>query len=339
MNPLNVPEWDTMLQSFSDATIFHGSAWAGVLCETYRYQPAYFVVRLGNRLLGLLPCMEVKGWIASSRGVAIPFTDRSEPLVTESADPDELLAATLSHGRARGWKSLVLHGGSNLSLSAVPSLAFYSHDLDLSPHCDRLFQGLKNTVRRNVRQAQRNGITVELGSSMRLIDAYYALHCLTRKKHGIPPQPAKFFHSIQRSLLGTGHGFVALARAGDNPVAGAVFLHQGTQAYYKFGASDEDNLRLRGNNLVMWESICRLKREGFATLDFGRTSITNEGLRKYKLGWGTKEKTIHYYRFDFRKNAFVADRDKAHGFHNSIFRLMPPSMLRLFGRMQYRYMA
>jgi Acetyltransferase (GNAT) domain len=339
VNPLNDPHWDRTLQSFRNATIFHGSAWARVLCETYGYQPVFFVMRGDNRNLGLSACMEVKGWITGSRGVALPFTDRSEPLVMENTNPDELLAAMLSYGQGRGWKSLTLHGGSNLSLSAAPGLRFYTHSLDLSPQCDRLFQALKGAVRNQVRQAERNGITVEIGCSMHLMDAYYRLHCLTRKKHGIPPQPVEFFHNIQRKLLEQEQGFVAIARAGDRPVAGSVFLHQGMQAHYKFSASDEKNLRLRGNNLVMWESICRLKAQGFTTLDFGRTSIANEGLRKYKLGWGTNESTMHYYRFDFRNNRFVANRDRANGFHNRVFRLMPMSMLQWVGKLQYRFMA
>jgi lipid II:glycine glycyltransferase (peptidoglycan interpeptide bridge formation enzyme) len=209
----------------------------------------------------------------------------------------------------------------------------------LSPHGDRLFQSLNSSVRNQVRQAQRNGVAVEIGRSISLMDAYYSLHCLTRRKHGIPPQPVGFFHSIQRNLLQRGLGFVAIARAKAKPVAGAVFLHQGPQAYYKFSASDEDDLRLRGNNLVMWESICHLKKEGITKLDFGRTSITNEGLRRYKLRWGTKENTVHYHRFDFRKNRFVADREQANGLHNRIFGLMPIPVLRWCGRVLYRHVA
>lgn len=339
VDPLVDPRWDGMLELYSDAGIFHSSSWARVLCENYGYRPAYFVVRAGGRLLGLLACVEVNSWIIGRRGVALPFTDQSEPLFTDDTDPNGLLLAILNQGRAMGWKSFSLHGGSNLLTSDVPSLAFYTHSLDLSPHCDRLFHGLKDTVRRHVRQAQRNGLAVEIGRSTALMDAYYSLHCLTRKKHGIPPQPVGFFHSIQRNLLHSGLGFIAIARAKAKPVAGAVFLHQGKQAYYKFGASDEDDLRLRGNNLVMWESICQLKKEGFALLNFGRTSITNEGLRRYKLGWGTKESTVHYHRFDFRKNRFVADRDQANGFHNRIFGLMPILALRWCGRMMYRHVA
>ncbi len=78
VNPLLNGEWDSLLKSCANATIFHGSAWARVLCETYGYQPTYFLVREGNRLLGLLPCMEVRSWLTGYRGVALPFTDRSE---------------------------------------------------------------------------------------------------------------------------------------------------------------------------------------------------------------------------------------------------------------------
>jgi hypothetical protein len=339
VDPLVDPRWDQLLESYSTAEIFHGSAWARVLSETYGYRPTYFVARTGGRLLGLFPCMEINSWITGRRGVSLPFTDQSDPLITENTDPGELLAAILDQGRERGWKSLVLHGGSNLLTSPAPTLAFYTHSLDLLPHCDRLFKGFKDTVRRHVRQAQRNEVMVEIDRSMESMDAYYSLHCLTRQKHGIPPQPAEFFHSIQRSLLQKGLGFIALARAKGKPVAGAVFLHQGTQAYYKFGASDKDDLRLRANNLVMWESICHLQKEGFAALNFGRTSITNEGLRRYKLGWGTKESTVHYHRFDFGTNRFVADRDQADGFHNRIFGLMPIPALRWCGRMMYRHVA
>jgi hypothetical protein len=339
VNPLVDTRWDHMLECYPSATIFHGSAWAKVLCETYGYRPAHFSVRAGDRLLGLLPCMEVKSWITGCRGVAVPFTDQCEPLITEGVDPATLLVPILNEGRTRRWKSLVLHGGSNLMPSAAPSLSFYTHSLDLSPECDRLFKGLKVNARNQVRQAERNGVAVEIGSSSGLMDSYYSLHCQTRKKHGIPPQPVDFFRSIQRNLLQKGMGFVSIARAKEKPVAGAVFLHQGTQAYYKFSASDKDDLRLRGNNLVMWESIRQLKKEGVALLNFGRTSISNEGLRKYKLGWGTKESMIHYYRFDFRQNRFLEDTDQAFGFHNRIFGKMPLPLLVWCGRMLYRHIA
>ena len=90
VNPLLNGQWDNFLKSYAKATIFHGSAWARVLCETYGYQPTYFLVRRDNGLLGLLPCMEVRRWFTGYRGVALPFTDRSEALTSENIEPGVL---------------------------------------------------------------------------------------------------------------------------------------------------------------------------------------------------------------------------------------------------------
>ena len=123
------------------------------------------------------------------------------------------------------------------------------------------------------------------------------------------------------------------------PVAGAVFFHFGKTAIYKFGASHKAFQHLRANNLVMWEAIKWHARRGLGMLDFGRTSLENEGLRRFKLGWGTQERLIDYFRYDQRKAGFVTARDESAGWHNRIFRMLPVPLSRLIGATFYRHVA
>ena len=155
----------------------------------------------------------------------------------------------------------------------------------------------------------------------------------------MPPQPFPFFASIQRHVLAHNHGWIVLARQGALPVAGAVFFHFGGRAIYKFGASDETQQQLRANNLVMWRAIQHYAREGAASLDFGRTSLSNAGLRKFKLGWGTQEEEIGYLRYDPKAAAFVTARDDAQGWHNRVFQALPLTLSRLAGSLLYRHIA
>ena len=48
---------------------------------------------------------------------------------------------------------------------------------------------------------------------------------------------------------------------------------------------------LRPNNLVMWEGIKSLMQRGADTLHLGRTSMENEGLRRFKLSRGIFDST------------------------------------------------
>jgi hypothetical protein len=134
-------------------------------------------------------------------------------------------------------------------------------------------------------------------------------------------------------------GFVVLARYRGEPVAGAVFLMSGKHAIFKYGASLAAHQEVRANNLMMWESIKRLARHGYENLDLGRTSLANEGLRRFKLGWGTKEHRIEYVRCDVREGGFCTARDAASGWHNRLFRLLPVTLSRLTGSMLYKHMG
>ena len=84
---------------------------------------------------------------------------------------------------------------------------------------------------------------------------FYKLHRRTRRRHGAPPQPFRFFDNIYRHLIEVGSGFITLASRDGKAVAGAVYLTHGKNAVYKFGASDERYNQYRANNLVMWEAI------------------------------------------------------------------------------------
>jgi hypothetical protein len=89
----------------------------------------------------------------------------------------------------------------------------------------------------------------------------------------------------------------------------------------------------------MWESIKRCFESGMSVLHFGRTSPRNEGLRRFKLGFGTTEAMAHSAKYDFRQSGFVKDRDFAEGPMNNIFRRLPGPLFRLAGSLLYPHMS
>jgi hypothetical protein len=132
---------------------------------------------------------------------------------------------------------------------------------------------------------------------------------------------------------------VVIARAGTRAVSAGVFFHDGKKAVFKFGASDDRYGHVRGSNLVMWQAIRWLAENGFAELDFGRTSLENEGLRRFKLGWDSSESFSAYYKYDFRRARFIADRDHASGWHARAFSVLPNPLARWIGALVYRRLA
>lgn len=339
VNPLEIADWDARLGRFPAANFFHSAAWARVLHDTYRYQPAYFVTGKENDFEALLPVMEVSSWVTGRRGVSLPFTDECEPLGTDSTAFRHLFAHAQAHGLSHRWKYLECRGGLTWLDNTSASTSFHNHHLELMADDSKLFRKFDSSVRRAVRKAEQSNLTVEFSQSLESMRTFHGLLCLTRQRHGVPPQPFPFFANIQRHVLALNKGWVVLARYGGVPVAGAVFFHFGSKAIYKFGASNEAYQHLRANNLVMWQAIRHYALAGFVNFDFGRTSFNNEGLRHFKLSWGTKERQVDYTRYDLNQGRFVTARDSASGWHTRIFQHSPVFLSRLIGAALYRHIA
>lgn len=340
LNPLEHSNWDGMLSHHSQATVFHSTAWARVLHHTYGHSPAYFCTLSGGAIQELLPTMEVSSPLTGRRGVALPFTDLCPPLLGAApVGESRLFDQVVTHAQERRWKYFELRGGLAHWPEASPSLRFLGHHLLLDSDTAGLFSRLDPAVRRAVRKAQQSGLRIEFHDTLDAIAQYYSLHCQTRRRHGLPPQPYRFFENIGRYVIQRGCGFVATAMHQGHVLASAVFLHFGGHAIYKYGASDFAFQNLRPNNLLMWESIKHCQSLGCRELHFGRTSCGQEGLRRFKLGFGAVETPITYARYHVPRAVFVSDSDRASGWFNHFFRRCPTPLLRLAGDVVYPHLS
>jgi hypothetical protein len=334
VNPLEHPDWDAPLTRRPDFSFFHGAAWSKVLSETYGFTPVWQAADTS-----LLPLMEVNSWLTGRRGIGLPFTDDCAPLCETEGEFIPLFQKAVELARARGWKSIELRGGRKYFAGTPASLSFFGHHIDLAMDELRLFENMDGSARQAVRKAEKDGVTVEISQSSEAVRDFYNLQCLTRKKHGLPPQPWKFFLNIWRHILSQNQGMIALADWRKMKIGGAIFFFLGGRAIYKYGASDIRRLHLRPNNLVMWEAIKWLARKRATSLHLGKTSLTNEGLRKFKLNLGAVEERIEYVKFDVVADRFVVETDGAAGWHNRVFQGLPVFMSRQAGRLLYKHWA
>jgi hypothetical protein len=338
LDPIRDPAWDHVVALHRDANCFHTSAWAKVLHQTYHHQPFYLQFSSGRRLAALIPLMEVRSLFTGRRGVCLPFSDTCEPLIFDPEAMGLVRDRLVCFAQERRWKHLEIRGGKSFRLAPSSATKFYGHTLDLRSGAEALTSRFASPVRRAIRKAERSDVSAVVVRNRPAIGDFYRLHLQTRRRHGLPPQPASFFRNIYEHIIKPGLGFIVLAHRGSRPIAAAIFFRFGKNALYKYGASDKRFQEFRANNLVMWQGIQVLARGGAEKLHFGRTECENDGLRRFKLSWDTEEETIDYFRVDSsgRKCLLAAPRDS--GFHKRIFGKLPLILNRLAGSMIYPHL-
>jgi hypothetical protein len=337
VNPLDFRGWDDLVLSHPAYSVFHSSAWARVLVETYGYSPNYLLAIKDGKIAALVPQMEVDSILTGRRSVCLPFSDYCDPLVGEGTAAVEAMSELIRHGKNARWRSIELRCCESFSAEAKPSASYLGHSLDLDGDEARLFRGFRASTQRNVRKAEREGVSVCSSTTADSMAEFCRLNCITRKEHGLPPQPQRFFRKLHEHILRNNGGFIVLGRLRRTCISAAVFLYFGNRVFYKYGASDKVMQHLRANNLVMWEAIRSCATGGFRSFCFGRTEHENEGLRQFKVGWGARESLIQYFRYDLREGRFVPGRIAISGWHNLLFRTVPSSVSQAIGNVLYKH--
>jgi hypothetical protein len=237
------------------------------------------------------------------------------------------------------FRNFSLAGNRQPATGNIPFVTYLTHTLDLTKGERALHSGLRDSTRRNIRKAEKEKVEVRIEKTGNALKEFCRLNRLTRREHGLPPQPHHFFEKVHRHVISQEKGFIALAYFQGKAIAGNVYFHFGDRAVYKYGASDKACQHLRANNLVMWEAIRWFAEKGFKSFCFGRTEPKNEGLRQFKAGWGAEEAQVHYFKYDLRQSAFVPGKEKGEPAYAHLFRATPAPILNAIGTLLYRHMG
>lgn len=338
IDPLDGDTWDSLVTTRPDHTVFHRSAWARILTDSYDHRPMYLRITVTGVEAALVPLMEVRSPLTGRRGVSLPFADFCGPLWTLPQQASVVYQVLLALAAIGKWKYLEVRGGPAPELGARSFRTYHTDELDLRPGISQLFQKLHSSTRRSIHKSERSGLTLTIERDPEAMRAFYQLHCRTRRRHGLPPQPSRFFDAIQRHLIEQGMGTIVLAHKDGKAVAGAVFLHSGDRAIYKFGASEKEHWNLSPNHLVMWGAIQYLVRAGFKSLHFGRTSNHDTGLIRFKQSWSATPGNIGYFRFHAGKLDWIANENPSTESLPLVFGHLPLSLNRIAGRLIYPHL-
>jgi CelD/BcsL family acetyltransferase involved in cellulose biosynthesis len=292
---LDDPRWERFASACPTATPFHHPAWAALLSETYGFPAFALALQDAGSLVAGAPFLEIRTLTRKRRWMSLPFTDECPLLAGDPTSERSFLESLASTGEHLGAPAGLDLRTSAAAIGWQTSAGAVIHELELGEDANEVKRGFsKSQVVRNIKRAEREGVTVREASSAADLDIFYALHLRTRRRQGVPIQPRRFFDLLWSRLLAQGLGTILLAEAGGRPLAGALFLSWNGTTIYKFGASDPEAWKMRPNHPLFWRAIQEACARGDRRFDFGRTDLDNPGLRDFKSRWGAVERPLIY---------------------------------------------
>jgi len=184
-------------------------------------------------------------------------------------------------------------------------------------------------------------LSYEEGRSPALIDEFYGLQLLTRRRHGLPPQPKEWFRNVAE-CLGNAAQF-RVAYKDKKPIAAILTIRHNDTVMYKYGCSDAAYNNLGGMHLLLWKTIESAKLQGLLTLDLGRSDLSSEGLLTFKDRWGSRRSMLCYSRYTSARSPRGVygepGRKPANLLFLNLFSRRPFSLARAVGELVYRHLG
>lgn len=340
-DPIRDPRWSDLLGRHPSASVFHTPAWLDALRRTYGYEPIAVTTSRGARIENGLVACRVRAW-GTSRLVSVPFSDHCEPLAS-AADLQELVEGLVTLANERGCGTVELRprsSGPVVTAAAManglrPRRTCCLHDLDLSSEPPRISAGFQHSsMRRAVRRAEREGVTYEAGTSDEQLHAFFGLLRMTRRRHGLPPQPMAWFRHLRDTM---GHGLtVHVARQHGQAIAALLTLSFRGTVVYKYGGSDAARHVVGAMPFLFRHAIHGARAIGATSFDLGRSDLDQRGLIAFKDHLGAARSMLTYYGSSTRFTS-LPGRAWMSRTAGRVVSALPDMALDFAGRLLYRH--
>jgi len=341
-NKSEMRQWDDFVKSHPKGSPFHLLSWIRTIQETYSFEPLLYVYKNGNgNISSVFPFFLIRSLFTGTRIVSLPFSDYCGPLCNDQDEETELLGKITEEHKDQ-VRYIEIRSVLSDSCGFVCHNYYKRHVLELFPDLSQLMKKIeKRTLRYSIKKAQKSGVEIREGNTLRDLDEFYRLNRLTRKKHGVPSQPLKYFKYLFEYMISKGTASILLAIWDSRVIAATLFLKFKETIYYKYSVSDPEYLSLKTpNHLLTWHAIQQASSEGYRFFDFCRTSPDNRGLMRYKEMWGAIPSDLPYYYYPKVKGTTSMEGGGLpYRILTKAWRSLPDAIVEIIGPKIYKHMA
>lgn len=282
------PQWRA-LEAMPGSTVFHSARWGRVLERGLR-GPMILVALVdgGGRVVAGWPgCLMHVGPVRICYGVFPKgnFVGPADLIVPRLAGFQDQLRAMGAHV----IRMLVCENDSVYDLAEARHHPHVRHVLDLAGRTpEAVWAGYKQRVRRDVRVAEKAGLTVR---PMRR-EEFPAFDAMLRDVHNRNAAATAvglaFYEAVWDEMAADGTAEFLVADKDGTPVSATVVIHDPPVSYYFAACSRTDALEMCPNDLLVHTLILRALERGSTQVDFLSSSATDEGLIRFKAKWGSQ---------------------------------------------------
>ncbi len=292
-------EWDEFASRYTDL-VFYQSIWSQVLKEGLGGQPLYFYLTDGGEIVAGLPGVLLNFRIFKILYASIPYGH----LIGDKSYYSSLMQLLEEEFRRRGI--------DQVRLTASPFSQPYPPEsfkpvsakctlLDLRGYDkEKIWDGYRKNIRRDVRKAQRSGIRIRNVDSMEGVNMFYKLYLSSMERNrAVAKYPLHWFETLYEFVAKKGSGAILIAELNEGAIAGVVLIYSPSSTHYFHNGSKYECLKFCPNELLIHSALEEAVGKGNAFFDFMGSDPKDLSLLQFKEKWGSQTIDLCAYVRDY----------------------------------------
>jgi lipid II:glycine glycyltransferase (peptidoglycan interpeptide bridge formation enzyme) len=166
---------------------------------------------------------------------------------------------------------------------------------------EKIWEGYKKNIRRDVRKAQKSGVTIRGVDYVEGISIFYKLYQASMERNkAMAKYPLRWFEAIYEIMAKKGFGAILVAELNGSPIAGVVLVHSSSSTHYFHNGSRYESLKFCPNELLVHSSIENALEKKISFFDFMGSDPHDLSLLRFKEKWGSHSTDLCTYVKDYR---------------------------------------
>jgi CelD/BcsL family acetyltransferase involved in cellulose biosynthesis len=330
-------QWEA-LESDDRFSVYHRRDWIALVERVFGHRAMFVAALEDNRVIDALPLFMVRFPGLGSKIVSTPYDGCYGGFAADDHHVHNDLIRTAIR-LAKESRARFVEIRSQTPVAGLTGAGFIEHkpllitELELIG-IDENFKRFSTGHRRNVRYAEKRGVTTSKAQKPEDMRKFFTLLRMHYKDLGIPFFSQKFFDEIWNSLIEKETAVLHLASVGDETIGGHLMFKSGTALISKYAAYSKQ-ARYRNKYVsyaLYWEAIRFGIEHGFSLFNMGVTGRENTGLLDFKNRFGARTREVSFYYYPIRGQ--VPDYSELyHGFQfaKKVWRWAPSTITSYLG--------
>ena len=289
--------WDTYVDTHPDASPFHRFSWQQAVFNAYHHSIAGVMAidKTSQQIVGVFPAILMTIPFSGKHLCSLPYCDLGFGVADSSEILDEM-QQHLIQSQATLKSRFFENRGINKTTQDSGALTGQKVRmvLALPESSEALMTSFKSKLRSQIRKAEKNGLTVKLGTASEYIEWFYQIYARNMRDLGSPTHSKRWFEAIINAY--EDNALISVVFNNEAPIGAGLILKNSNAVCIPWASTLREQNHLAPNMLLYWSLLEHCADNNIKHFDFGRSTY-QEGTYRFKKQWGAEPQLLAWQKF------------------------------------------